>query len=151
MKVIGNFKWPRRGTRDEGRENPPSASRIPRPAFQKGFTLLEVMIAMAIVAIALVTLMGMNVRSIEVNSRLQKITQATLLAQQRMSEIEVASAGGNPPAENEEGIFEPPFDAYRWRVNYEETPLDFLRLITVTVAWGDEGRNEMVDLTSFVF
>ncbi len=109
------------------------------------------MIAMAVVAIALVTLMGMSVRSIEVNARLQKTTQATLLAQQRMSEIEVAAAEGNSPAENEEGVFEPPFDTFRWRVNYEETPLDFLRLITVTVVWGDEGRNEMVDLTSFVF
>lgn len=117
----------------------------------RGFTLLEVMIALAIVGVALVSLLGLSARSIEVNGRLQKITQATLLAQQRMGEIELRASQGGIRMNDEEGTFDPPFDAYRWRVSYEDTPLQFLKLVTVTVAWGDEGKNEMVDLTSFVF
>lgn len=117
----------------------------------KGFTLLEVMIALVIVAIALVTLLGLGNRSIDVNGRLQRITQATLLAQQRMSEIEVKAAQQQGVTlQNEDGVFEEPFSEYRWRVAYQDTPLEFLRQVTVTVAWGDEGKNEMVDLDSFV-
>lgn len=118
--------------------------------FSPGFTLLEVMIAVAIVAIALVTLLGMGNRSIEVNGRLQKITQATLLAQHKMTEIETRPlAAGELPAED--GEFEPPFEQYRWRVAYEEVPLLVeVHMVTVGVAWGEEGRNELVELTSFL-
>lgn len=118
---------------------------------QGGFTLLEVMIALAVVAIALVTLLGAGSRSIDVHGRLQKITQATLLAQQRMSEIEIQAAGGSGlPLLEEEGVFEAPFEQFRWRVLYEDSPLPQLKIVTVTVAWGEERRNEMVDLNSFI-
>lgn len=109
------------------------------------------MVALAIVAIALVALLGLGNRSIAVNGRLQKITQATLLAQQRMTEVEIEEARGAAQALNDEGVFDEPFAGYRWRVNYEDTPLPNLQMVTITVAWGDEGHNEMVDLNSFVF
>jgi general secretion pathway protein I len=118
---------------------------------QQGFTLLEVMIAVAIVGIALVALLGLGNRSIEVNGRLQKITQATLLAQHRMTEIETVPLSAGAELQEEEGNFETPFEAYRWRVAYEEVPLlTEVQMVTVTVAWGDEARNEMVELSSFL-
>jgi len=109
------------------------------------------MVALAIVAIALVALMGLGNRSIAVNARLQKITQATLLAQQRMTEIETQAGQGGVQTLNEEGVFDEPFAEFRWRLKYEDTPLPNLRIVTVIVAWGDEARNESVDLNSFVF
>jgi general secretion pathway protein I len=109
------------------------------------------MVALAIVAIALVALMGLGNRSIAVNAHLQKITQATLLAQQRMTEVEIEAAGGALLVLNEEGVFDEPFDEFRWRLSYEDTPLPNLQIVTVTVAWGDEARNELVDLNSFIF
>ena len=116
-----------------------------------GFTLLEVMVALAIVSIALVALMGLGNRSIAVNAQLQKITQATLLAQQRMTEVEIEASHGALQVLNEEGVFDEPFAEFRWRLNYEDTPLPNLQIVTVTVAWGDEARNELVDLNSFIF
>ncbi len=110
------------------------------------------MIALAIVAIALVVLLGLSNRSIAINQRLQKITQATLLAQQRLSEIESeASQPGFAFSAAEEKPFEEPFEEYRWRVRFEDSPLPQLKIVTVTVAWGDEKKNEMVELNSFVF
>ena len=53
----------------------------------KGFSLLEVMIALAIVAIALVSLLGLSNRSILVQDKIQRLTQATMLAQQLMSQV----------------------------------------------------------------
>lgn len=125
--------------------------KVPTPRTSDGFTLLEVMIAMAIVSIALVSLLALGNRSIGVNARLQKITQATLLAQEKMTDIEVRAATGGVQLVEEEGILTEPFAEFRWRTAYEETPLPSVRMVTVTVAWGEEARNEAVQISSFLF
>lgn len=117
----------------------------------RGFTLLEIMIALAIVSIAMVSLLGLANRSILVHERLQRITSATLLAQQKMAETEVNARHGTLGSTDSQGEFERPYAEYRWQVAFGETPLPGVRLVTVTVLWGDEERNELVDLTSFIF
>lgn len=117
----------------------------------RGFSLLETMIALAIIGIALVTLLGLGNRSINVSGRLQKISQATLLAQEKMTEIELTAQAGNLDLQNQEGDFIAPFEIYRWRTDFEETPLAAVQMVTVTVLWGEEDKNELVELTSFVF
>jgi general secretion pathway protein I len=114
-----------------------------------GFTLLEVLIALAIVGIAVVTLFGRVTKTILLAERQQRVTQATLLAQGKMTEIEIGAQslsgiGGR------EGQFAEPFELYNWSVVLEPTPLPAIEMVTVTVAWGDQNRNEQVDLTSFV-
>lgn len=116
-----------------------------------GFTLLEVMIALAIISIALVSLLALGNRSISVQDRLQHITQATLLAQQKMAEAEVEAVNGTLERADAAGGFSSPFEGYRWRIGFEETPLPSVQMVTVTVLWGDEENNELVDLTSILF
>jgi len=115
---------------------------------QQGFTLLEVMVALAIVATVLVALLGLQTRTIGMSDRQQKMTRATMLAQERMTEIELNAATGN---REDEGIFDKPFENYRWQVRYEPTPLAAVSQVNITVAWGEEGNNEDVTLTSFLF
>lgn len=117
----------------------------------RGFTLLEVMIALAIAGIALVALLSLSNRSIGVNGRLQKITQATLLAQGKMGETESAADRGTLQYENEVGEFTPPYDEFRWQISFEDTPLPSVRMVTVKVLWGDEKKNQLVELNSFLF
>lgn len=118
---------------------------------RSGFTLLEIMIALAIVSIAMVSLLALANRSISVHDRLQRITSATLLAQQKMAETEVNARHGSLKSAELQGDFSGPFAAYRWQIVYADTPLPSVQMVTVTVLWGDEERNELVDLTSFVF
>ncbi len=116
-----------------------------------GFSLLEVMVALAIIGIALVCLLALGNRSITTHARLQKMTQATLLAQQKMATAEVDARLGSLEQIRQEGVFPEPFTAYRWRLEFADTPLPSIRTVTVTVTWGEEKKNEFVDLTSFMF
>ena len=115
-----------------------------------GFTLLEVMIALAIISIALITLLGLANRSIAVHERLQRLTQATLLAQEKLSELEGAAAADS--ATDDEGVFEEPFENYTWEVSYSDTPLPSVKMISVSVIWGNGATaGEVVTLDSFIF
>lgn len=116
-----------------------------------GFTLLEVMIALAIISIALVSLLSLGNRSIGINGRLQKMTQATLLAQHKMTELEFSAEQGALEFQADEGAFAAPFESYRWQTTFEDTLLASVKMVTVTVFWGDEKKNEMVDISSFLF
>jgi general secretion pathway protein I len=118
---------------------------------QRGFTLLEIMIALAIIGLALIALLSLGNRSIEVHSRLQHLTTATLLAQQKMaqSELEARDSGGTKLSDGV-GTFAEPFTDYRWRIVISATALPAVQMVTVTVLWGKEERNESVDITSFL-
>lgn len=116
-----------------------------------GFTLLEIMLALAIISVAMVSLLALANRSIGVHDRLQRLTIATLLAQEKMAETEVSAANGTLPRQESQGAFSDPYAAYFWRITYADTPLPSVRMVTVTVSWGDEKLNESVDLASFIF
>ncbi len=125
---------------------------LTKPLNNKAFTLLEIMVALAIIGIAMVSLLSLGNRSIGVHDRLQRMTQATLLAQKKMaeSELEARSRGVEQLADNA-GEFAEPFSDYRWHIAVNSTPLPAVQMVTITVLWGDEERNEGVDVTSFLF
>lgn len=109
------------------------------------------MIAMAIISIALVTLLGLANRSIGVHDRLHRITEATLLAQQMMAETELGARRGDLVKDSSEGVFGDPYEEYRWSIVFTDTPISSVKMITVTVSWGSEEIHDQVDLTSFIF
>ncbi len=116
----------------------------------KGFSLLEVMIAMAIVAIALVSLLGLSNRSILVQDKIQRVTRATLLAQQLMSEQELNVGNLRVNWEPQGDVFLEPFTDFRWQVSYQDTLINQVKQVTVIVLWGDVEKNELVQLVSFL-
>jgi len=119
-----------------------------RPQSQSGgFTLLEVMVALAIVGIVLVVMLGLVQRNILLNDHLQQMTRATLLAKQRMAEIE---GGINRDATQLQGEFIAPDEEFRWQMTYTPTPIIGVQQVDLDVLWGDEAKNERVTLTSFV-
>lgn len=104
---------------------------------------------MAVIAIALVTLLGLSNRTVLVQDRIQKLTRATLLAQQLLSEQE-AGLGAPISAGDQEGVFDEPFADFHWQISYEETLIPQVQQINVTVIWGEQQHNEQVELISFV-
>ncbi len=103
-------------------------------ALRGGFTLLEVMIAMAILAITLVTVYQSQSQSISMAANSRFLTTASLLAQGRMAEIDAADPRGLASAN---GDFGEEFPGYTWQVEVGEVPeIPLLRRIALTVTQG---------------
>jgi general secretion pathway protein I len=118
---------------------------------QGGFTLLEIMVALAIIAVAFVALLGLRNRDIVLHDEARAVIAATALAQQRMAD---ATIGGFPDIGTSEGRFDDEHARFTWRQEVSSTDLfstDLVREVRVTVAWGEPSRNERVDLVSYVF
>lgn len=95
-----------------------------------GFTLLEVMIAMAILAIALVAIFQMQSQSISMSADSRFMTTAALLAQSKMVEAETDSILTN---RRDDGDFGPDYPQYIWHLEVGDTQLQQFKRIEVTV------------------
>ncbi len=118
-----------------------------------GFTLLEVLVAVAIVAIVLVTFMGLHLRSLDATIRAQDLTTAVLLAQAKM-----ATMGEFPDTGEEQGKFEgPELERFQWSTAVTEHTLDALegvqavtvRRLEVTVYWADGQQTRHYTLEAY--
>ncbi len=118
-----------------------------------GFTLLEVLVAVAIVAIVLVTFMGLHLRSLDATIRAQDLTTAVLLAQAKM-----ATMGEFPDTGEEQGKFEgPELERFQWSTAVTEHILDALaggqtvtvRRLEVTVYWADGQQTRHYTLEAY--
>lgn len=95
-----------------------------------GFTLLEVMIAMAILAIALVAVFQMQSQSISMASESRFMTTASFLAQIKMADIE---AGASLANSSQKGDFAPEYPEYAWATQVTDTQIAKLKRIEVNV------------------
>jgi general secretion pathway protein I len=118
-----------------------------------GFTLLEVLVAVAIVAIALVTFMGLHLRSLDATIRAQDLTTAVLLAQGK-----IATMGEFPETGEEQGKFEgPELERFQWATAVTERTLDALdggltvtvRRLEVMVFWADGQQTRQYTLEAY--
>jgi general secretion pathway protein I len=96
----------------------------------RGFTLMEVLIAMAILAIALVSVFRSQSQSISMATESRFLTTAALLAQSKMAEVETSPSLDNHV---ENGDFGPDYPQYVWRLEIGDTPLPHFKKIKVTV------------------
>lgn len=123
---------------------------------QTGFTLLEVMIALAILAVALVALLGLRNRDVQMQAYARDVTRATLVARQMAL---TADAEGTPELGFTEGDFGTDRPGFAWKRQVTPFLAEFLgdrvREIRISVLWGvpedrrgdEEGR---VEVTRFV-
>lgn len=95
-----------------------------------GFTLMEVMIAMSILAIALVAVFQLQSQSIAMSTASRFMTTASLLAQSKMADIETDAALGN---KSQKGDFAPDYPEYKWTVQVTDTKIARLKKIEVNV------------------
>jgi len=111
----------------------------------RGFTLLEVMIAVAIIAIALTTLLGSQAQSVSFANSAKFETMAALLAQSKMSEITIRAADS---LSSDSGGFGDDYPGYRWETTVSNVSIegldaiaDYLKQVDLTVTWGSYSYN----------
>ena len=78
-----------------------------------GFTLLEIMVAISIIGIVLVSVYKMHAQTISMHYEARFYTTAPLLAQLKMAEIETKLLEEQT---NDSGAFGDEFPGYRWNV-----------------------------------
>ncbi len=108
----------------------------------RAFTLLEVMIAVSIIAITLVTLLGSQSRSLTHATEAQFNVVAPMLASLKLAEVE----RGVVAMENDDGDFGEDFPGYSWKMAVQiaafENHQDLagmkrpLQRVELTVRWG---------------
>ena len=105
----------------------------------KGFPLLEVLIAISIFAVGLLGVATMQISAIRGNRLGNEVTQATFLGQAKLEELKNSTNVANEPDGNDQqGIF-----TRTWVITPNTA---YSRRVTVTVAWTIGGNTHDVIL-----
>jgi general secretion pathway protein I len=115
---------------------------MPNYNSKNGFTLLEVMVALSIIAIVLVSVLVSQVQSLSLQDESKFNTTAALLAQKKVSEFEAANSSGLTSGS---GDFGTDFPNYSWEVNVQDVTLSgaekftqYLKQIDVNIYRGEK-------------
>jgi len=112
----------------------------------RGFTLTEVLIGLIILAVSVLAIAGMQIASITGNAFSQNLTQASILAQNRMEFLRsldfatnaVFQANGSY-SDVKDGIFQG---------NYQVTRTGGHATIAYTVTWAEKGTTRSVTFST---
>ncbi|ABB33581.1 general secretion pathway protein I, putative [Geobacter metallireducens RCH3] len=102
-----------------------------------GFTLLEVMVALAIMAGVVFTVIGAVNYHLSIVERDRRETVAVLLARQKLSDLEEEK----DIPEKKEGTFAPTRPEYSWEMTATPTEVESLRRMTLVVSWDNKKRS----------
>ena len=107
------------------------------------------MVALAVLATALVVLLGLRNRDSALHQYSGELLEATLLAKEKMADQELA---GFPELGEYRGDFgEEEHSRYSWKETVLSTPFDSVREVRMMVLWDRGSREEKVELTSYFF
>ncbi len=111
----------------------------------RGFTLLEVMIALLIVSAAIVAVAGINAGAMNMHAYSKELTVATLLARGKMADIEQELQSEGLPADDEveEGDFsEEGFPKFRWRAEIIRPETEEIQVASIMQSLGVDGSSD---------
>ncbi|HID06609.1 MAG TPA: type II secretion system protein [Armatimonadetes bacterium] len=112
------------------------------------FTLLELLVALAIMVIAGVAIMQAMSQSLLITHACARRTRAAQLAQMKMEEFLQ-----NPDLLTEaqqEGDFGDLFPDFQWHAEVVESPIQDMQLLRVTVVWQDGVRERSFTLSTLI-
>ena len=121
------------------------------PSNEKGFTLLEIIVALTILATAILALISMFSGGLNQAAQADRYLNGVFLAQQKFSQLELEDF----KSEALEGVFENQ-DVYRWQLevlpydsalNNEDARIK-IQQVSLRVYWQDRGHEKEVRLVS---
>ena len=107
----------------------------------KGFTLIEIMISIAIIAIGIFAVMSLIITVMKGNTLSKRVTTATTIAQGKMEDFKSMDYDSivDDPGTDTATAYD---TVYYWEANVEDdTPATDTKTITVDVYWSSGGTN----------
>lgn len=150
-----------------------------RSRSNRGFSLLEVMVSIAILAVSLTVLLTFSGNTLIKSGRAEKMLIAAMLARQKMADIDIEMEKARkkkefPEERSEDGNFEEPFEDYKWKMEIRSIELPApvtgdegsmqamigkqltkeisrtVRELKLTVSWEDMGEEQSVDVVTHI-
>jgi prepilin-type N-terminal cleavage/methylation domain-containing protein len=120
------------------------------PSGAGGFTLLEVLITLLLLAIGILGVGGLAITTVQGNARGNQLTTATILAQDKVEQARTAGYAGAGALAGTEGYGAVAGNpAYKRVVSVADaTPGTWMKTVTVTVSW--DGDAHGVTLSTIV-
>ena len=115
---------------------------------QSGFTLLEVLVALVIVALGLMAAFGQVNQTLTVSSRLRDKSLAHWVAVNEMTRLRLLAEF--PAIGSRSDEVEMARTNWRFTINVVKTPLDALRRVDISVAFADRPDSVVTTLTGFI-
>lgn len=112
-----------------------------------GFTLLEVMVALLIIATSFIVLLHSRNQSVIAADYARHMTIATLLATEKMGEME---QGGIDTTGEDSGNFGEDYPEFMWRTAISDTPYEQVREVRIEVSWGEGKGHRNVELVNYI-
>ena len=113
----------------------------------RGFTLIEVMVALVIAALALVAVMASISQMVDAGTAMRDRTYAVWIAQNKITEMRLANV--EPEVSETSGEVEFAGLEWAWTANVSETGVEFLYRVDVEVTFA--GRDEVIrTVTGFI-
>ena len=115
-----------------------------------GFTLLEVIIALAIMVLAFTSILSIEGGSINATARGKKMIVVGMLAKNQMIEQEFKIQGKtfDEVPKEESGTFEEPYADFRWKTAVKEIEFPKITAGGKTKPGGDDGTDQFTDTIS---
>jgi general secretion pathway protein I len=118
---------------------------------ESGFTLMEVMVALSVVAIALMAIYRMHSQTLFMDARGRFDTEATQLARQKLADIDTIDL---KDLSGDSGDFGSAHPGYTWQIQTEGVSADLLKedgptLKRITVTISLDGEASVFKLTTY--
>jgi len=108
----------------------------------QGFTLLEVLVSLAILSATLITAYQVTSGALAAEKRAEAWTTAILLGEEKLQEVTETF----PETQETNGTFPDPHKEYAWSLVVKQALHPDAREVYLTVSWDNDGNEEKITL-----